>query len=221
MNGNGPPPDAKPSELWLALTQLPRPHHVVDFPRKDPVTGKSIGQVAIWALTQEETMVSFAAAEKFAKEKLRLEGKTDTTNLGYERVFNDECAVQTLWRACRRTENLKLAAFPDPNQIRREFTVDEMAFLFDQYLRVRTELGPIAASMSDVELEAWIDALAKAGDTFPLGWLSPEARDRLTLSLALRCSSSPTAKSSAGSPPDAGTPDSPAPSATDDAPIEY
>jgi hypothetical protein len=205
MQQHPPPQGVAPSALWSMLAAMPRPHRVVDFPRKMPDTDEAIGQVAIWPLTSEEKMISATAAEKFAKEKLRIEAKASEENLGYQAVFESASVCEVLWRACRRPEDLKLPAFPSPAELRKNLTDDELAVLFRSYILVKFEVGPIVAEMTSADEDAWIATLAKAGDALPLSFLSQEAHERLTLSLACRLASSTTGTASAGSPPDDGT----------------
>jgi len=204
-NGKGPPASIEASELWALITQLPRPVRVVDFPGKDP-NGSPVGQVAIWPLTQEELMICAAQASRVAKE---LMGAVTTTDpqLAYEKVFQDACASEILARACRDVKDeangYKRAAFPAPREIRRRLTQDQIQILARAYLRVEAELGPVVATLSPEEEEAWIRRLAQAGNVFPIVSLSREALELLTLSLACRLRSSLTDTSSHGSPPDA------------------
>jgi hypothetical protein len=167
-----------------------------------------VGKIAIWPHTQEESMVSAAAAERFARDQLKLKTKSDETSLGYEAVFHNQAAAEVLCRACRRPDNLKVPFFPNPGELRRHLTDDEIAVLFAQYTKVRAEVGPMIARMEPEEYEAWVDRLAEAGDTFPLGFLSPEQHDHLTLYLASRCKSLRMATSSVGSQQSDSSPES-------------
>lgn len=205
-NGKGPPLDVAPSELWAQITQLPRPARLVDFPAKDPVTGEPIGQVAIWALTQEELMICYANAARVAKDLLKAE-TTDAPSQAYTAIYQDACACEVLYRACRDIKgapSYSQPAFPAPREVRRRLMQDQIATLFRAYLQVERELGPIVAALTPDELEAWIGRLAQAGNVFPLVSLSREALETLALSLALRLHASSTGTSSPGSPPDGG-----------------
>jgi len=202
------PPDIDASALWVQLTALPRPHRVVDFPRMGP-DGEPVGQLAIFVLTQEEQVAANTEAERFSR-KLLKDGKRG--DLGYEAIFNNEGAVQVLYRACRDADNLKKPAFPTPNAIREHLTADEVGTLFEHYLTVQLELGPIMASLSQVELDAWVDKIAEGGAYF-LDLLSREMQKALLISMASRLASSATGSGSSGTPRDV-------PAATDDVQVE-
>ena len=103
-----------PSELWLALTQIPRPTKLVPVPRKMPGTGQPVGHVRIWPLTQEEQMVCNAEADRYTKQLLKDPQRRDEANLGYNHTYTNEVAIQVLYRACRDPKNLKRPAFPSP-----------------------------------------------------------------------------------------------------------
>lgn len=198
----GPPDNIDASELWLALTQLPRPHKLVDIPRCLPGTNISVGQVAMWPLSQEETMACNAEADRFTKKLMQDPQKREEANLGYQHTYANEVAVQILSRVCRDVNDLKKAAFPSPKQMRSTFTADEIGVMFSQYLTVQLELGPIVADMSEEEMEAWIRKIASGGSAFPFVSLSPDLQSRLVLYMAVQYSNLQTAKSSAGSQPD-------------------
>lgn len=190
----GPPENIEPSDLWRLLQAQPRPHRTVDFPRVGP-DGQPIGQVAIWVLTQEEQMACNAEAEKVAR-KLLKDGKRG--DLGYEALFNNEGAVQVVFRACRDPKDHKRPAFPGATAIRESLTADEVGMLFEHYLTVQLELGPIVASLSSEELDAWVARIAEGGAFF-FDLLSRETQKTLAISMASRLATSPTGSTSAGS----------------------
>lgn len=200
------PPDMDPSELWLALTQMPRPHRRVDLPRCIPGTKTPIGEVLIQVLTQEEQMAVNAEADRFTKKLLQDPQKRDEANLGYQHTFSNEVALQILYRVCRDVNDVNRPAFPSPKLMRQFLTADEVGVMFQQYMVVQLELGPIVADMSDEEMEAWIRRIASGGSAFPFVSLSPEQQTRLVLFMASRLCSLWTAMSSAGLPPDDPTP---------------
>lgn len=204
----GPPDNIEPSALWLALTAVPRPHRVVDLPRAFPATGKPVGQIAIWPLTQEEQMICTAEADRFVKQVLKDSQKKDEANLGYAHLFSNENAVQILFRACRDASNapdsLKLTAFPSTKGMRQEFTADEISTLFEMYITVQLEVGPIVAYQTEDEMEAWIRRIEEGGSALPFDLLAPLAQKRLLTFMASQLVSFWTATSSAGSPPESG-----------------
>jgi hypothetical protein len=191
------------SDLWRLLQELPRPHKLVDFPRTGP-DGKPVGQLAIQVLTQEEQMAANAEAEKVARTLLK-DGKRG--DLGYEAVFNNEGAVQVVLRACRDANDVTKAAFPGAAAIRAKLTADEVGMLFDHYLTVQLQLGPIITEMSDVEFEAWVTRLDE-GQAFFFDRLSSETKKTLVLTMASRLRRFSTDTYSAGSLPDEGADES-------------
>ncbi len=198
----GPPDNLEASELWLALTQLPRPHKLVDIPRCFPGTDTPVGQVAIWPLSQEEQMAVNAEADRFTKKLLQDPQKRDEANLGYQHTFANEVAVQILSRVCRDANDLTKPAFPSPKQMRQHLTADEVGVMFQQYLTVQLELGPIVAEMSDKEMEGWVKRIASGGSAFPFDSLSWEMQQKLVLFMASRLASYWTDTSSVGSQPE-------------------
>lgn len=198
----GPPENIEPNELWAALTALPRPHRLVDVPRYLPGTRESVGQVAVWPLTQEEQMACNAEADRFTKELLKDPQKKDEANLGYHHTFSNETAVQVLWRACRDPKNLERSAFPSPKMLRSQLTADEAGVLYHSYLTVQSEVGPIVAYMTPEEMEAWIRRIEEGGSALPFELLSWDQQRSLVVFMASQLVSYWTAMSSAGLPPD-------------------
>ncbi len=193
-----------PSELWLALTMIPRPMREVPFPRNIPGTATPIGSVAMWPLTQEEQHAANAAADTFTKALFKDPQRAGEANLGYHNVFTNEIAIQILHRACRDVkEPAERPAFPSTRRMRENFSTDEIGVLFSTYCTVQSELGPIRARMSRAETEAMIVRLAEGGSSNPLDSLSWELQRSLAVSTASRLVACWTAMSSAGLPPDA------------------
>lgn len=187
----------------MKLAGAERPNKLVDFPRKGE-DGQPIGQLRIRILTQEEQMACTAEAENLAKKHLK-EGKRD--EFGYERLFTDAVCVEVLYRACRDGDDPERPAFPTPQDIRRQLTTEECAKLFEHYLTVQLELGPTVITMSDAELEAWIDRLVEGGSAFPFDLLSSDLQKLLVLHMAFQLRSSQTVTSSVGSQPEETTSD--------------
>ncbi len=197
----GPPDSLEASELWLALTALPRPHKLVDIPRCLEGTDTPVGQVAMWPLSQEEQMAVNAEADRFTKKLLQDPQKRDEANLGYQHTFSLEVAVQTLYRSCRDPADKNRSAFPSPKLMRSTFTADEIGVMYQQYMTVQLELGPIVASMSDEEMEGWVKRIASGGSAFPFASLSWEMQQTLVLSMARHLASCWMDTSYAGLPP--------------------
>ena len=200
-----PEKEITPSELWLALTAIPRPSRLVPFPRCIPGTDKPIGHVRIWPLTQEEQHEANAAADRFAKDLLKDPQRKDEANLGYHHAYTNDLAVQVLHRACRDESDLARPAFMTTKKMRANFSTDEIGVLFSTYCTVQSELGPIRARMSAQETEALIIRLAEGGSAYPLDSLSWELQRSLAVSMASRLVSCWMAMSSHGLPPDVST----------------
>ena len=191
--------EIEPSALWLALTQLPRPTRAIPFPRNNPETGEPVGEIIMWPLTQEEQMASNAEADRYTKTLLKDPQKKDEANLGYNHTYQNEIAIQVLYRACRSVEDQKRPAFPSPNHM-RQLSTDEVGVLFNQYCTVQSELGPIVAHLDDEEFEALVLRLVEGGSAFPFEYLSWEAQRTLVRTLASRLLSSWMDTCSAGRP---------------------
>ncbi len=193
------------SELWLALTALPRPHRVVPFPRNMPGTDTPVGEIAMWPISQEEQMAANAEADRFTKKLLKDPQQKDQANLGYHHTYSNETSVQVLFRACRDPKNLERPAFPSPSHMRARLSTDEIGVLFNQYCTVASEIGPIVAYMSKEEREGFIARLADGGSAFPFDTLSWEQQRILVSSMASQLLDCWTAMCSLGSPPDVNT----------------
>lgn len=206
----GPPDDLTPSAAWLALSQQPRPHAVIDFPRyKD---GKAVTQVGMWVLSQEEQTAAQATAEATTRKLLRDVGKeiprNEEARQGYDDIYNNEGAVEVLFRACRDPVDVKRPFFPSTAAV-RSLSVDEVAVLFHHYLHTQASLGPIVSHMSESEYVGWAELLAKGAGVFPLGVLSLQAKNDLIVRLAKDAWSFLTGSSSSGSAPSDGKSDNP------------
>ena len=195
-----PEEEIKPAALWAAITEMPRPSRVVDFPRKNEA-GEPIGQVRIRVLMQEESMMCSAAAEAFARKHIKELPKSDDMARGYGDIYSNAAAVEVLWRACRQVDDVNQALFPTSKMIRDHLSADEVGVLFSSYLAVKAELGPIIGEMSEDEVEGWIKRLVEGGSSYPLGSLSWEMRDQLQMRTAQRLYPSLTGTSTPGSPP--------------------
>lgn len=193
-----------PSELWLALTAIPRPTREVPIPRCLPGTDTPVGTVVMWPLTQEEQMAAKAEADRFTKKLLKDPQKREEANLGYHHTFTNEVAIQILFRACRDPKSEKFArpAFPSPDLMRAQFSTDEIGVLFETYCTIQSELGPIRAHLNPEEVEGLILQLVEGGSAFPFDSISWEQQRTLVRSLASRLFNCWTAMSSAGLPLD-------------------
>lgn len=187
------------------------------MPRNMPGTDIPVGELAMWPLSQEEHHAANAAAEAHVKTLIKDAAKKDEANFGYVSLFQNEIAVQQLWRACRDPKNLDRPAFPSPKMLRHKVTSDEVGVLYNHFLTTQSELGPIVSRLDEAEYEAWVRKLAEGGKAFPFDSLSWDLRTTLVRTMASQLVGFWTATSSVGSPPDSdttnsGEPSSPAPS---------
>ena len=194
-----------PSNLWLALLQTPRPTKTVPFPRKAPGSEEQIGLVTMWPLTQTEQMDSNAEADRWTKKLMGEPQRQGEVNLGYHHTYANEVAVQVLWRACRNPDDVTKAAFPAPALMRAKFTTDELGVLFEKYISVQYELGPIQAYLTREQAESLILRITRDGSHDPFDSLSSEERRTLVVSMASQLVSCWMAMCSAGLQPDVST----------------
>lgn len=193
-----------PAELWAQIIAMPRPHRTVEFPRLDD-KGDPIAKITIVVLTQEEQISASVETERFTRKMIREVPRADEAKRGYEDIYNNQAAVEILHRACRVEGDTAKPFFPSPTAMRAHLTPDEIGVLFRSYLIVQDEVGPIIASMSSEEMEAWIKRIADAGSRAPLAFLSSGALIDLVYTLALQMSTSATPSISPGSPPEDST----------------
>jgi len=196
MSDNMPPKDISPQDLWTEITRIPRPHRIVDFPRKGP-DGKPVAQIAMMVLTQEESMLSTSNTEKWVRKVMKDEGSLPNKgepDTGYSVLFQNRAVMEVLFRSSKRVDDLTKPFFPTVATMAEKLTTDEISVLSMSYLRVQAELGPIASDMDEDTIEAWIETLAIGGSAIPLGGLSLAAQSQLMLSMASRLWRSRTVK---------------------------
>ncbi len=199
-----------PVDVWLAITTMPRPSVVVDFPRKN-ANGESVGQLRLRVLTQEEQMTCSADAERYTKKAIKEIPKADEAQTGYSNVYNNAAAVEVLYQVCRNKDDVNKPFFPSPEAIRKALTPDEVGVLMMNYYTAQAELGPIVAYMTEPEQDAFVTVLAEGGKRFPLDLLSSEQVKDLAFSLACRIHKFMTASISPGSPQGEGSTNPPPP----------
>jgi hypothetical protein len=201
---SSPPENIPPAELWAEISKMPRPHRVVDFPRKGP-SGEPIGQVTLMVLTQGEGIEAAAQAEKYTRATLKAvldeNVRKDEVSAGYDDIYNNASVDEVLFRATRRADEVNSLFFPSPAAIRQKLAQDEVACLFREYLIVKAELGPIVAEMSHGEMKEWVAQLVEGGSAFPLARLSSDGLNSLVMAMASQLANFVTATSSPGWPP--------------------
>lgn len=206
----GPPKDVDASELWLALNAIPTPHKVIDFPMKVPFREESIGKVAVVPLGPEDLMVCRKQAGEWTSKLTGESPKAGEESPAYKDCYGDEVVVQILWRALKDPKDPKLErpAFAAPSLLRRRpFTADILGVLMKSYMRTCVECGPIIATMTDAERDAWLDKIEEGGDSFPFEWCSSGMLTDLLLHSVARTKRLRTANTSSGSPAGASSSD--------------
>ena len=198
----GPPSNVDPTDLFARLSKMERPSRIVDFPRTDPATGKALGQVAIVILTQAELMSCHTAAEEYAQAMLKNPAHRASGSLGYEDLYRDGKVCEMLQRACRRVHEGKpipVPWFPTVQGLRQFLIAPEIAVLISAYIDWQQESGPIVGSMTQDEMDSWIELLKEGASRLPLARLSSEARTDLLMHSVSRLRSYSTDSTSYGS----------------------
>lgn len=192
------------ASLWKQITRVPHPGRLVDFPRRDIKTGEPITQCFVRVLSLDELQECNAAAEVYAKRQLKdLRIEKGSRADGYANLFSDEICVQILCKAVREPEEPHGALFPSPRTAALTLTQMEFGELMASYFTVQNELGPVVASMTSEEMEAFITRLVEGARCFPLARCSSDALSTLVRHMASRLFPSLTATSSHGSPQNA------------------
>lgn len=203
-----PPKDVDPTDLWAQITTLPRAHRVVPFPRNGP-DGLPLGSAAVVVLEGDEVQLANINAEKHARDAYKkIVGelpKRDEAGEAFSKAFNSRATREILFRACKKshecspdargvctTDHAKLAPFFPTLEAVGKLTNDEQAVLMRHYMQTQAEVGPIVSSMSQVEMDAWVEMLAKGGSAAPLALLSSDQASALMMFMASRLCPSPT-----------------------------
>jgi len=194
-----PPKNISGAELWAKITQTPREHEIVPFPRL--VEGEQV-DVAMIVLTQEESFLANLECEKYIRKMMKEDlPKNGEISEGYNRMYELRASVEILSRAVRDAHDVSKAFFKTKDEISRTLTTDEIGTLMREYHAVRAKIGPAVLTMSEGEVDAWIERLGEAEDAFPLVFLDSAALSQLVMSMVYRLYKSPTEKTSAGESP--------------------
>lgn len=192
-----PPTDVNPGDLFGRLCQSPRPTTVVDFPRKDPVSGKPVAQMRLVALTMADHDDARLQAKETIKEHVKDRG--DLSIKLVEEILGDLVARFILMKACRWTKAVKGRedkadgtqypyVFAELGDFEKaQISADELAVLFSMWEKFQHDSGPMYCDVAtEEELNAWIVRLAQGASDHPLSRISlPQLAD-LTVLLARR-----------------------------------
>ena len=183
-----PPAHIAPADLFAQITAIPRPNRLVPFPKVNPATGEPF-EIAMWILSQHETMQVAAEAEKTTRKLLKDNvPNKDEQAKGYNDLYNNASAMELLYRACRMPDDLSKPLFPSKHMIGEMLTTDEIAILLNHYFTLQVELGAVVGAMDEEEMEAWITKLIAGGQSsqYFLNSFSWEAVKTLVIFMANR-----------------------------------
>jgi len=163
-----PNSDMTPAALWAEITRLPRPCKPIDFPRKGS-DGEPVCQLSLSVLTPSEQVQCASAAEAYVRAKMGAQ-KAEERGPGYHSVYNSAVAAEFLFHSCRSVNDSSLKFFPTAQAIRDFLTIEEVGVLYQAFEQVSAEFGPILSALSEVEMEAWLEKLAKGADSVSPFW---------------------------------------------------
>lgn len=173
-----PSDSLSPAQLWAEVTKLPRPHRVVDFPRKG-LDGEPVCKIILTSLTPTEQVRSASEAEKYVQSKLGIQ-KIEERGTGYSAVYDSAAATEFLYQSARCAQDFNTKFFPSSQAIRDFLTSDEVAVLVQAYAQMTNEIGPMISNMSKEEQEAWLEKLALGAQiTSPFYLLTSEQKNDL------------------------------------------
>lgn len=163
-----PPEDLTPDQLWVKMQEIPRPTEVVDFPRKDPTTGRTLSRIRIQVLTVDEHTTARLEGRRKVMEKYNVKS-SELDDFVMQSVVSDVCAKEALKLAClgvnpfSEADNIKRYPYMFPTDERiNTLSADEIVTLFNTYTLVQAKYGPFSESvMSDEEYNAWINVLTE------------------------------------------------------------
>lgn len=197
------PPNVSSETLLNKLINYKRPYKIVPFPREE--NGQPIGYIAMTVLSEKEEIECNEYLDSHMRMSLKKKGlevpKDDEHAESYHNLYSMKQAVEILFKACRKQEDVEKSFFATREQIAQYLTKTEIAILMKQYILVQAELGPIIAKMSVAEMDAWVDKLSMdKEERFFLSYLSLEATNELVMHLVSRLTNSQIGNGSVGSP---------------------
>lgn len=194
---SGPNLSISPAQLWVEITKLPRPSRIIDFPRKGG-DGNPICQLALVVLSPSEQVQCAVEAERYVNNKLGIT-KVDERAQGYKTIFDTASTTECLFLSARSAADINVRFFPTSQSIRDHLTADETAVLMQAYVQMTSELGPIISTMSEKDMEAWLERLAVGAEIVsPFFFLSSEMKNDLLKYSAVQLSNSRKDSSSLG-----------------------
>lgn len=148
--------------LFAELTKAPRPHIIVDFPRKNE-GGEPLCQIGLVVLNNYELMEAKTEAQKDVNRRLK-EDMPSKANLmpGYESLYSDALAIEILYRSCKNPTELAARFFPAKKSLGL-LSNDELGVLIEHYNTLTITRGPIIINMDDKEMEELMKKITDAG----------------------------------------------------------
>jgi hypothetical protein len=202
-----PPDNISDKELWIQLSKTDRPWKIIDMPdtSRFKLPDGSPAPCAIRILTGEEIQECIFSAEKYVQDaykRLKIDiPKRDDFSDSYRTALDNREFVEILYRACRNPEDIKKPFFvTGVNSIAKVLTNQEIIVIYNEYLILQNELGPIVNKMEAGEMNIWIEKLARGGTAYFLGSLSAQAQTKLIQYMACQLTRLQTDKSSATLP---------------------
>lgn len=185
---SGPPEDVTDQELFLKLTERPRPSEVIDWP------SKSVKQKV---RIEVQHVREIRGARTRAQRWFEAGGHKDQEAQGLvlREIMADRIACEILARAIKHekpiagTEDDECPRYPfifkDADAVEAALLPDELKILWDAYQLTQYKYGPYEDSVQTLEeRNAWVAKLARGGDAAPLLRLPLPHLLRATASLA-------------------------------------
>jgi hypothetical protein len=186
-----PPADVAPSELLLRLIERPAPNEIFEFRTRGP-NGGAVELIRILVLSGETHELCRIKSLKYLRESRKMSDADLASPLGVE-MLGDATARECIAMACHLPDIVP-GTEDSPRYARlfrgaadvNKLPADDIATLFGAYCLVQKKFGPYERSLSDGEVNAWIERLVRGASTLPLSQLGLPLLAELAMSLAQR-----------------------------------
>lgn len=195
-----PPKDISAKDLFVKLTEAPRPSEIIDWPRKVERDGKlePVARVRVRVLTMRDHDEARLRAHSWLKDERKMKAE-DMQGPTVREVFGDAVAREVLAKAIVHVtpiEGTEESGSPKYPRIFGEgkdlesITPDELVCLFQAYQLVQEKYGPYENNLaSEAEVTAWVKRLTEGAGLSPLSQASSHQLAELNISLSRRVSS--------------------------------
>lgn len=175
---------------YQKLSQLPRPHEMVPFPKT--LEDGTTFEIPMWVLTAQEDYQVTAGAEKEVR-KLLSGTDIDVKSRGYNDLYNDQCAYQLLWFACRSPGDVSKPFFLSRTDIPAMLNSDEIGILLNHYYDIKLGQPSLKNITNQQELDDWMKKIQAGGKevNFLLNSFSLVSLKTLIFSMASQLQNSP------------------------------